>query len=189
MGSEWPGLHARPNFTNKVRMTSEVQTDVDRIHEIEGTYERPQDARFAIVVSRFNRFITERLLEGALDMLRRHGIPRNSILVVWVPGSFEIPFAVRRVAASGKVDVVIALGAVIRGATAHFDYVAGEVARGCASAMSESKVPVIFGVLTTDTIEQAIERAGTKAGNKGGEAALAAIEMVNLQRALETAGF
>jgi 6,7-dimethyl-8-ribityllumazine synthase len=157
--------------------------------EIEGTYETPQGARFGIAVSRFNHFITDRLLEGALDGLARHGVPPSAVVVVRVPGSFEIPLAVRRLAASRKVDAVIALGAVIRGATSHFDYVAGEVAKGCAAVSNETQVPVIFGVLTTDTVEQAIERAGTKAGNKGWEAALAAIEMVNLRRAMEKAGF
>lgn len=161
----------------------------DRSTEIEGTLEAPQGARFGIVVSRFNHFVTDRLLEGALDGLRRHGVPESAIVVVRTPGAFELPLAVRRLAASKKLDAVIALGAVIRGSTPHFDYVAGEAAKGCAGAMAESGVPVIFGVLTTDTIEQAVERAGTKAGNKGWDAALAAIEMVQLGRALEKAGF
>ena len=137
--------------------------------------------RYAIVASRFNDFITARLLDGALDALRRHGVPDNAITVVWVPGAFELPIVCRRLVASGKHDAVIALGAVIRGSTAHFDYVAGEAARGV-SAAGSGNVPVIFGVLTTDTIEQAIERAGSKMGNKGGEAAVTAIEMVNLLR-------
>lgn len=156
---------------------------------LEGTYEHPEGARFGIVVGRFNHFITDRLLEGAIDGLVRHGVPRDAIVTVRAPGAYEIPFAVRRLAKSGKIDAVIALGAVIRGSTPHFDYVAGEVAKGCGAAMQESGVPVLFGVLTTDTIEQAIERAGTKAGNKGWEAALAAIEMVNLARALGAAGY
>ncbi len=154
--------------------------------QLEGTYETPSDARFAIVVGRFNHFIGDRLLEGALDGLRRHGVKDERITIARVPGSFEIPLAVRRFAQSGKVDAVIALGAVIRGSTPHFDYVAGEVAKGCAQVMLSSGVPVIFGVLTTDTIEQAIERAGTKAGNKGFDAAMAAIEMAQLFRALGT---
>ena len=137
--------------------------------------------RYAIVASRFNDLITARLLDGALDALRRHGVPDNAITVVWVPGAFELPIVCRRLVASGKHDAVIALGAVIRGSTAHFDYVAGEAARGV-SAAGSGNVPVIFGVLTTDTIEQAIERAGSKMGNKGGEAAVTAIEMVNLLR-------
>jgi 6,7-dimethyl-8-ribityllumazine synthase len=137
--------------------------------------------RYAIVASRFNDFITARLLDGALDALRRHGVPDAAITVVWVPGAFELPIVCRRLVASGKHDSVIALGAVIRGSTAHFDYVAGEAAKGVAAA-GGGNVPVIFGVLTTDTIEQAVERAGSKMGNKGGEAAVTAIEMVNLLR-------
>jgi 6,7-dimethyl-8-ribityllumazine synthase len=156
---------------------------------LEGSYQTPEGARFAIVVGRFNHFITDRLLEGAVDGLVRHGVPEDHVVVARAPGSYEIPLAVKRFAASGKVDAVIALAAVIRGSTPHFDYVAGEVAKGCGSASWESGVPVMFGVLTTDTIEQAIERAGTKAGNKGWEAALGAIEMVNLRRAMEAAGY
>ncbi|MEZ4337745.1 MAG: 6,7-dimethyl-8-ribityllumazine synthase [Sandaracinaceae bacterium] len=156
---------------------------------IEGTYATPEGARFAIVVGRFNHFITDRLLEGAIDGLVRHGVPRDAIVVSRAPGSYEVPLVVKRFAASGKVDAVIALAAVIRGSTPHFDYVAGEIAKGCGAAMWETDVPVLFGVLTTDTIEQAIERAGTKAGNKGWEAALGAIEMVNLRRAMEAAGY
>ncbi len=158
------------------------------MNEIEGTYERPEGARFALVVSRFNHFITDRLVEGALDGLRRHGVPDDAITLVRVPGAFETPLVVKRLAGSGKVDAVIALGAVIRGSTAHFDYVAGEVTKGCAQVMMSTGVPVIFGVLTTDTIEQAVERAGTKAGNKGWEAAVTAIEMVNVARAMSAAG-
>lgn len=138
------------------------------------------DKRYAIVVSRFNQFITERLLDGAIDALRRHGVDDKKITVVWTPGAFELPVAVKRVAESGKHDAVIALGCVIRGGTPHFDYVAGEAAKGIGHAALNSGVPVLFGVLTTDTIEQAIERAGTKAGNKGADAALAAIEMASL---------
>ena len=138
--------------------------------------------RFGIVVSRFNEFITTRLLAGATDALRRHGVAEADIDVAWVPGSFEIPLVAQRMAASGRYDAVICLGAVIRGATAHFDYVAGGAATGVARAALDTGVPVIFGILTTDTIEQAMERAGTKAGNKGAEAAMAAIEMANLLR-------
>ena len=156
---------------------------------IEGTYAAPEGARFAIVSGRFNHFITDWLLEGAIDGLVRHGVPEHAIVVSKTPGSYEVPLVVDRFARSGKVDAVIALAAVIRGATPHFDYVAGAVAQGCGAAMRETGVPIVFGVLTTDTIEQAIERAGTKAGNKGWEGALAAIEMVNLRRALEAAGY
>ncbi|ROR34967.1 6,7-dimethyl-8-ribityllumazine synthase [Inmirania thermothiophila] len=144
-----------------------------------------RDARFGLVVSRFNSFITERLLEGALDILRRHGAADADLHVVRVPGAFEMPLAAQRMAASGRYDAVIALGCVIRGGTPHFDYVAGECTKGLAQVMMQTGVPVAFGVLTTDTIEQAIERAGTKAGNKGAEAALSAIEMVGLLRRID----
>lgn len=140
--------------------------------------------KFAVVVSRFNAFISEKLLDGALDGLVRHGAKDDEITVVWAPGSYEIPLVVKKLAASKKFHAVIALGAVIRGSTAHFDYVAGEAAKGVAHAALETGVPVIFGILTTDTIEQAIERAGTKAGNKGFDAAMAAIEMANLMEQL-----
>ena len=136
--------------------------------------------RVAIVVSRFNDFVTERLLSGALDGLRRHGADPADATVVWAPGAFELPLLAKRLAQGGEVDAVIALGAVIRGATGHYDFVAGQCASGLQSVQLETGIPVIFGVLTTDTIEQAIERAGTKAGNKGAEAAMAAIEMVSL---------
>jgi len=140
-----------------------------------------QGVKVTIVVSRFNSFITDRLLEGALDALRRHGVEEKGITVVRVPGSFEIPLGVRR-AAGQKVDAVIALGALIRGGTPHFDYLSAEVTKGVAHVMLETGIPVSFGVLTTDTVEQAIERAGTKAGNKGAEAAQSALEMVSLLR-------
>jgi len=136
--------------------------------------------RFAIVIARFNETIGRRLLDGALDGLRRHGVADEAIAVAWVPGAFEIPLVARRLAASGRHDAVICLGAVIRGGTPHFDYVAGNVAAGVAAAGRETGMPVIFGVLTTDTIEQAVERAGTKAGNNGFNAAVAAIEMANV---------
>jgi 6,7-dimethyl-8-ribityllumazine synthase len=140
-----------------------------------------QGVKVSIVVSRFNSFITDRLLEGALDALRRHGVEEKGITVVRVPGSFEIPLGVRR-AAGQKVDAVIALGALIRGGTPHFDYLSAEVTKGVAQVMLETGIPVSFGVLTTDTVEQAIERAGAKAGNKGAEAAQSALEMVSLLR-------
>jgi len=140
--------------------------------------------KFGLVVARFNDFITEKLLSGALDALTRSGVADEDITVARVPGSFEIPFAAKKLAESGKFDAVIALGAVIRGATPHFDYVAAEVSKGVANVSLETGVHVSFGVITTDTIEQAIERAGTKAGNKGWQSAISAIEMVNLMRNL-----
>lgn len=140
------------------------------------------DASYAIVVSRFNSFVTESLLSGAIDALRRHGADMDRVSVAWCPGSFEIPLVARRMAASGAYDAVICLAAVIRGATSHYDLVCREVSSGVARASMDTDVPVIFGVITTDTIEQALERAGTKAGNKGADAAAAAIEMVNLLR-------
>ena len=136
--------------------------------------------RFAIVASRFNEFITAKLLDGALDMLRRHGAAEDAVDVVWVPGAFEIPLAAKKLAASGKYDAVICVGAVIRGATSHYDYVCSEVSKGVAQAGLSTGVPVIFGVVTTENIEQAVERAGTKAGNKGADGAMAAMEMANL---------
>lgn len=159
-------------------------TESHPMQEIEGRLS-PGSARFGIVVSRFNEFITDRLAEGALDALRRHGADMDAVTVVRCPGAFEIPFVARRMAASGRFDAVIALGAVIRGATSHYDLVAGEAAKGVGQAAASTDVPVIFGVITTDTIEQAVERAGTKAGNKGAEAAVAAIEMVDLVRQLD----
>ena len=136
--------------------------------------------RFAIVASRFNEFITSKLLEGALDMLRRHGAQENAVDVVWVPGAFEIPLAAKTLAAGGKYDAVICVGAVIRGATSHYDYVCNEVSKGVAQAGLATGIPVIFSVVTTENIEQAVERAGTKAGNKGADGAMAAMEMANL---------
>jgi 6,7-dimethyl-8-ribityllumazine synthase len=140
--------------------------------------------RFGIVVGRFNELIGGKLLEGALDALVRHEVATEDVTVTWCPGAFEIPLVAKRLAASGGYDAIICVGAVIRGATPHFEYVAGEVAKGIAAVGLETTVPVIFGVLTTDTIEQAIERAGTKAGNKGFEAGMAAIEMANLMASL-----
>ncbi len=140
--------------------------------------------KFALVVGRFNHFIVETLVEGAMDTIVRHGGSKEDITVVRVPGAFEIPLVADKLAASGQYDAVIALGAVIRGGTPHFDYVAGECAKGLGQAMLKHGVPVAFGVLTVDTIEQAIERAGTKAGNKGEEAALSAIETANVLKQL-----
>ncbi|MBI1317917.1 MAG: 6,7-dimethyl-8-ribityllumazine synthase [Candidatus Hydrogenedens sp.] len=150
---------------------------------IEGNFQNT-DKQFAIVVSRFNAFITEKLLEGAKDTLVRHGVPAGNITTIWVPGAFEMPLAVKKTAESGSYDAIIALGCVIRGATPHFDYVAGEAAKGIGHVMLQTGLPVLFGVLTTDTIEQAIERAGTKAGNKGADCAMGALEMVSLMEQL-----
>lgn len=136
--------------------------------------------KFAIVASRFNEFITSRLISGAEDILKRHLVDDGNIFIYWVPGAFEIPAIAKKIAKSGKVDGIICLGCVIRGATPHFDYVSSEVSKGVALVGLESNVPIIFGVLTTDSIEQAIERAGTKVGNKGADSAMSAIEMVNL---------
>ncbi|MEL7648585.1 MAG: 6,7-dimethyl-8-ribityllumazine synthase [Sedimentibacter sp.] len=136
--------------------------------------------RYGIVAGRFNEFIGGKLLAGALDALKRHGVAEDEIEIVWVPGAFEIPLAAKKMAQSGKYSAVICLGAVIKGSTPHFDFVSNEVSKGIANVSLETGLPVIFGVLTTDTIEQAIERAGTKAGNKGYDAACTAIEMVNL---------
>jgi len=139
-----------------------------------------QGFRFAVIVSRFNDFICSRLMEGALDALKRHGAEEDNMVIARVPGAFEMPLAAKRMARTGQYDAVICLAAVIRGATPHFDYVAAEVSKGIASVALESDIPIAFGVLTTDNLEQAIERAGSKSGNKGYEAAMAAIEMVNL---------
>ncbi|KAA0550329.1 6,7-dimethyl-8-ribityllumazine synthase [Bacillus sp. BGMRC 2118] len=138
--------------------------------------------KIGVVVGRFNEFITSRLLSGAEDAFKRHGVNEDDVEVAWVPGAFEIPFIAKKMAESKKYDAVITLGTVIRGSTPHFDFVCSEVAKGVASTSMQTGVPVIFGVITTDTIEQAIERAGTKAGNKGWEAAVSAIEMANLSR-------
>jgi 6,7-dimethyl-8-ribityllumazine synthase len=136
--------------------------------------------KVAVVVSRFNEFITSKLLSGALDALARHGVAENAVEVAWVPGAFEIPFAAQKMATSKKFDAVVCLGAVIRGSTPHWEFIAGEVAKGIAKIGLDTGVPTVFGVLTTDTLEQAIERAGAKSGNKGVDAALSAIEMANL---------
>ncbi|MEW6457917.1 MAG: 6,7-dimethyl-8-ribityllumazine synthase [Bacillota bacterium] len=142
--------------------------------------------RFGIVVARFNEFITHKLLSGAQDALIRHGVAENDIEVAWVPGAFEIPLVARRMLARNRYDAVLCLGTVIRGGTPHFEYVASEVAKGVARIGLDTGTPVIFGVITADTIEQAIERAGTKAGNKGWQAAVSGIEMANLVRSLES---
>ncbi len=145
-----------------------------------------RDARIALLVSRFNSFVVESLLGGALDALKRHGADERDLQIVRVPGAYEMPIAAQRLAASKRFEAIIALGAVIRGGTPHFEYVAGECTKGLSAVSLKYDIPVAFGVLTVDTIEQAIERAGTKAGNKGEEAALSAIEMINLLRTLET---
>jgi len=144
-----------------------------------------QKGKFAIVIGRFNEFIGSKLLSGCIDALKRHGVAEEDIEMAWVPGSFEIPLIAKKFAESGKYAAIIALGAVIRGNTPHFDYVASELAKGVAQVGLSTDVPVIFGVLTTDTIEQAIERAGTKSGNKGADAAKSAIEMVNLLNSIK----
>ncbi|MGN1176570.1 MAG: 6,7-dimethyl-8-ribityllumazine synthase [Roseburia sp.] len=147
--------------------------------------EAGKDIRVGIVIARFNEFITSKLLGGALDALRRHGVKEDDIHVAWVPGAFEIPLIASKMAESKKYDAIICLGAVIRGNTSHYDYVCSEVSKGVANVSLNSGVPVMFGVLTTENIEQSIERAGTKAGNKGFDCAVGAIEMVNLIRDLE----
>lgn len=154
----------------------------------EGRLVAPPEVRFAIVASRFNEAIVRRLVEGAEEAFVRHGADAGAVDVAWVPGAFELPLVAQRLAASGRYGAVVCLGAVIRGATAHFDHVAGGVTSGCQQAALATGVPVIFGVLTVDTLDQAWERAGTKAGNKGAEAAAAAIEMATLLAAVEAAG-
>lgn len=158
-------------------------TDPSNSNVLEGHLDA-KGLRFALVMARFNNFISERLLEGAIDALTRHGAKDEDLQVARVPGSFELPLVVKKLAASGRYDAIIALGAVIRGSTPHFDYVAAEASKGLAHCTLETEVPVSFGVLTTDTIEQAVERAGTKAGNKGWDAAMSAIEMANLMRTI-----
>jgi 6,7-dimethyl-8-ribityllumazine synthase len=155
---------------------------------VEGGLVVARGTKIAIVASRFNHFIVDRLVDGAVDAIVRHGGEATDITIVKVPGAWEIPVVVRRLAMSKKVDAIVALGAVIRGSTPHFDYVASEVSKGVAHVSMDTGVPIAFGVLTTDSIEQAVERAGTKAGNKGWEAAVSAIEMVALGKSLEAAG-
>ena len=146
-----------------------------------------QGLRFGVVASRFNELIVQRLLSGAMDALERHGAEKDAVEVAWVPGGFELPLAAKKMAESGKYDAIICLGAIIRGATPHFDYVASETAKGIAQVMLATGMPVAYGVITADSIEQAVERAGTKAGNRGADAAMSAIEMANLLRALPKA--
>lgn len=154
------------------------------IQVIEGQLHQGNEGKYAVLVGRFNSFIVEALLEGALDTLKRHGVEDKNVTIIRAPGAWELPLVAKKLAASGKYDAIIALGAVIRGGTPHFDFVAGESAKGLGVIGLEYNLPVIFGVLTTDSIEQSIERAGTKAGNKGADAALTAIEMVNLLKAI-----
>ena len=144
-----------------------------------------RDLHFAIVVARFNEFITSKLLSGALDTLKRHETPEENITVAWVPGAFEIPLVAKKLASTVKFDAIICLGAVIRGATTHYDYVCNEVSKGIAQVGLQTGIPTIFGVVTTENIQQAVERAGTKAGNKGSDAAMSAMEMANLLKAVE----
>ena len=153
------------------------------VNIIQGNF-TTNNEKFCVIISRFNEFIGSKLLAGAIDELVRHGVKEETIDVVWTPGAFEIPVIAKKVAKSGKYDAIITLGAVIRGATGHYDFVAAEVSKGIAQVSLETGIPVIFGVLTTDNLEQAIERAGTKAGNKGSEAAKTAIEMANLTKLL-----
>jgi 6,7-dimethyl-8-ribityllumazine synthase len=158
-----------------------MKTDIETIEgELSGG-----EGRYAIVVGRWNSFVVEHLLEGAVDTLRRHGVKEKQLVVVRAPGAFEIPLVCKKVAERGGVDAIIALGAVIRGGTPHFEYVAGECTKGIAHVTMDHGIPIAFGVLTVDSIEQAVERAGTKAGNKGAEAALSALEMVSLIKRLE----
>jgi 6,7-dimethyl-8-ribityllumazine synthase len=141
--------------------------------------------RFAVIISRFNDFITTRLLEGALDSLTRHGASKEAVDLAWVPGAFEIPLVAQKMASTGRYNAIICLGAIIRGATPHFEYVAAEASKGVAKVSLDNSVPVIFGIITADTIEQAVERAGSKAGNKGWDAALSAIEMASLLQTID----
>lgn len=157
---------------------------MSNVRTLEGDF-GPTNATYALVVSRFNGFVVDSLQAGAIDTLVRHGVPEKNLTLVKVPGAFELPLVAQRLAASGKYDAVIALGAVIRGSTPHFDYVAGECAKGLGQVGMQHNLPVVFGVLTVDSIEQAIERAGTKAGNKGADAAMTAIELVSLLRKLD----
>jgi len=163
---------------------SHARLFMDAIKTLEGDLQ-VRELRFAILAARFNDFIVEQLVRGAVDMLKRHGASDKQIEIVRAPGAFELPVVARKLALSKRFDAIIALGAVIKGATAHFDYVAGECAGGLARVANDTGIPVAFGVLTTDTIEQAIERAGTKAGNKGADAAVTALELANLLRKIE----
>ena len=162
-----------------VELTQNIWRKNIMVKTIEGKL-TVKNEKFCIVVSRFNEFISSKLLSGAIDELSRHGVKEDNITVVWTPGAFEIPVLTKKLAKSGKYNAIIALGAIIKGSTPHFDYVSAELTKGIASVSLETEVPVIFGVITTDNIEQAIERAGTKSGNKGSDAAKTAIEMANL---------
>ncbi len=156
-----------------------------QINTIEGDFTPLPEVRFALVAARFNSFIVQSLINGAVDALCRHGVPEAGIDLIWTPGAFELPLAAQRLAASERYDGIVALGAVIRGGTPHFEYIAGECVKGLASVGLEYDLPIGFGVLTVDSIDQAVERAGTKAGNKGAEAAMSVLEMVSLLRRLE----
>mgnify|MGYP003477653255 FL=1 len=156
---------------------------MSQIKTIEGTFQNA-DARYAIAVGRFNSFVVESLLSGALDALKRHGVSDNNITIIRVPGAWELPLIAKKLVATAKYDAIIALGAVIRGGTPHFDFVAGECAKGLGVVSLDSGLPISFGVLTVDSIEQAIERSGTKAGNKGADAAMVAIEMISVMKAV-----
>ena len=156
---------------------------MSQIKTIEGTFQNA-DARYAIAVGRFNSFVVESLLSGALDALKRHGVSDSNITIIRVPGAWELPLIAKKLVATGKYDAIIALGAVIRGGTPHFDFVAGECAKGLGVVSLDSGLPISFGVLTVDSIEQAIERSGTKAGNKGADAAMVAIEMISVMKAV-----
>ena len=160
---------------------------MSEIKTLEGDFIDVADHRYGLLLARFNSLIVERLLEGAVDTLKRHGVQEKNLTIARVPGAYELPLAAQAMARSGQYDGVIALGCVIRGSTPHFDYVAGEAAKGLAQVQMAEDLPISFGVLTTDSIEQAIERAGTKAGNKGADAAMGAIEMVSLMRQLRGA--
>ncbi len=159
-------------------------TIMHEIETLEGEFTDAANHRYGLLLARFNSLIVERLLEGAVDTLKRHGVAEKNLTIARVPGAYELPLAAQAMARSGRYDAVIALGCVIRGSTPHFDYVAGEAAKGLAQVQMAEDLPISFGVLTTDSIEQAIERAGTKAGNKGADAAMGAIEMVSLMRKL-----
>lgn len=159
------------------------KTDFQGIEQIEGNL-TAEKLSFCIVVSRFNDFFTMRMLEGALDILLRHGASKSDIQIIRIPGSFEIPLAAKKAAQSKKYDAIICLGALVRGSTPHFDYISAEVTKGIAQVGLDTGIPLSYGIITTDTIEQAIERAGTKAGNKGADAAISAIEQANLYKAL-----
>lgn len=170
-------MSARADITKYKRRSTTMRTFEGKLTS--------NNIKIGIVASRFNEFITSKLISGAMDGLIRHDVPEDSIHLAWVPGAFEIPLIASKMAKSGKYDAVICLGAVIRGATSHYDYVCSEVSKGIAAVSLETGIPVLFGILTTENIEQAIERAGTKAGNKGYDCALSAIEMVNVIREIE----